>query len=63
MKAWEHHFKLQKESPFKDLKWRAVGPEFQGGRIAEKMNDFDSAIDHCQKFLEGMKDADPAHLS
>jgi photosystem II stability/assembly factor-like uncharacterized protein len=33
MKAWEHHLKLKQESPFKDLKWRAVGPELQGGRI------------------------------
>ena len=32
-KAWEHHLKLKEESPFKDLKWRAVGPELQGGRI------------------------------
>ena len=32
-KAWEHHQKLKKESPFKDLKWQAVGPELQGGRI------------------------------
>ena len=33
MKSWERHQKLKLESPFKDLKWRAVGPEFQGGRI------------------------------
>jgi len=33
MNAWEHHLKLKEESPFKDLKWRAVGPELQGGRI------------------------------
>jgi photosystem II stability/assembly factor-like uncharacterized protein len=33
MKAWERHQKLKKDSPFKDLKWRAVGPEFCGGRI------------------------------
>ena len=33
IKAWEHHLKLKEESPFKDLKWRAVGPELQGGRI------------------------------
>lgn len=33
MKAWEHHQKLKEESPFKDLKWRVVGPEFCGGRI------------------------------
>ena len=33
MKAWEHHLKLKEESPFKDLTWRAVGPELQGGRI------------------------------
>ncbi len=33
MKAWAHHQKLKEDSPFKDLKWRAVGPELQGGRI------------------------------
>ncbi|UCE41436.1 MAG: hypothetical protein JSV17_00125 [Candidatus Aminicenantes bacterium] len=33
MNAWEHHCKLKEESPFKDLKWRVVGPEFCGGRI------------------------------
>lgn len=33
MLAWAHHLKLKEESPFKDLKWRAVGPELQGGRI------------------------------
>jgi photosystem II stability/assembly factor-like uncharacterized protein len=33
MKAWDHHQRLEAESPFKDLKWRAVGPEFCGGRI------------------------------
>jgi len=33
MKSWEHHLKLKNESIFKDLKWRAVGPEFMGGRI------------------------------
>ncbi|MFC2160773.1 hypothetical protein ACFLRW_02890 [Acidobacteriota bacterium] len=33
MEAWEHHLKLKEESPFKDLEWRAVGPEQQGGRI------------------------------
>ncbi|MCJ7580515.1 MAG: hypothetical protein MUP98_08260 [Candidatus Aminicenantes bacterium] len=33
MEAWEHHLTLKAESIFKDLKWRAVGPELQGGRI------------------------------
>ena len=33
MKSWKHHVKLKNESVFKDLKWRAVGPAFQGGRI------------------------------
>ncbi len=33
MKAWEYHQRLDEESQFKDLKWRAVGPEFCGGRI------------------------------
>ncbi len=33
MKSWEHHVQLKNESIFKDLKWRAVGPKQQGGRI------------------------------
>ncbi len=33
IKSWEQHQRLKQQSPFKDLKWRAVGPEFQGGRI------------------------------
>ena len=33
MKAWEHHQRLKEDSPFKDLEWRMVGPEFCGGRI------------------------------
>ncbi len=33
LKSWEHHMKLKNESIFKNLKWRAVGPEFMGGRI------------------------------
>lgn len=33
MKAWDQHVKLKNESIFKDLKWRAVGPKQQGGRI------------------------------
>lgn len=33
MASWEHHVHMKQVSPFKDLKWRAVGPEFQGGRI------------------------------
>ena len=33
MESWEHHVKLKKESIFKDLVWRAVGPSFCGGRI------------------------------
>lgn len=33
MKAWEDHVKLENESIFKDLQWRVVGPQKQGGRI------------------------------
>ncbi|MBA4322805.1 MAG: hypothetical protein C0408_08320, partial [Odoribacter sp.] len=33
LKAWENHQRLKVESPFRDLKWRSVGPEFCGGRI------------------------------
>lgn len=34
MTSWEYHKKLKSESIFKNLKWRAVGPTFQGGRIS-----------------------------
>jgi len=33
LESWETHVKLRDSSPFKDLEWRAVGPEQQGGRI------------------------------
>jgi len=33
MESWAHHQRLKAESPFEGLKWRAVGPELQGGRI------------------------------
>jgi len=33
MKSWQHHVKLREESVFKDLKWVAVGPRIQGGKI------------------------------
>ncbi len=33
MASWDHHCTLISESPFKHLKWRAVGPRLQGGRI------------------------------
>lgn len=33
MESWDYHVKLKNESIFKDLKWRAAGPAFQGGRI------------------------------
>ncbi len=33
LKSWEYHLKLKNESIFKNIKWRAVGPMFQGGRI------------------------------
>jgi photosystem II stability/assembly factor-like uncharacterized protein len=33
MRSWAHHLELKNASEFKDLKWRAVGPEHQGGRI------------------------------
>ena len=33
MESWDYHVKLKNESKFRDLKWRAVGPVFQGGRI------------------------------
>jgi len=33
MESWDRHLKMKKESIFKDLKWRAVGPTNCGGRI------------------------------
>lgn len=33
LKSWENHQMLKEDSPFRDLKWRSVGPEFCGGRI------------------------------
>ena len=33
-KAWQVHLALKESSPFKNLQWRSVGPEFQGGRIS-----------------------------
>ena len=32
-KAWQDHLQLKQQSPYANLKWRAVGPEFMGGRI------------------------------
>ena len=31
--SWKHHVRLEKTSAYKDLKWRALGPTRQGGRI------------------------------
>ena len=33
MRAWEQHQRMERESPFAGLDWRAVGPRMQGGRI------------------------------
>jgi len=33
MKSWAQHVKLKEDSIFKDLKWTAVGPRIQGGKI------------------------------
>ncbi len=33
MKSWRQHVKLKEESIFKDLRWLAVGPRIQGGKI------------------------------
>ena len=32
-RAWQHHQRMAKASPFAGLSWRAVGPRKQGGRI------------------------------
>ena len=31
--SWQLHQKLERESPFKQLSWQALGPRKQGGRI------------------------------
>lgn len=31
--AWEQHQQMERTSPFAGLKWRAVGPRLQGGRV------------------------------
>jgi hypothetical protein len=33
MEAWEHHQRLDRDTPFADLEWRAVGPMQAGARI------------------------------
>lgn len=33
MASWEAHLALQRTSAYRELKWRAVGPKKQGGRI------------------------------
>ncbi len=32
-KSWDYHVKLREESLFAKMKWRTVGPAYQGGRI------------------------------
>ena len=33
LSAWEDHVRLEAESPFRDLEWRAVGPMQAGARV------------------------------
>ena len=33
MRSWQQHVRMETDSPFADLEWRAVGPQLQGGRI------------------------------
>ena len=33
LRAWEDHLRLERESPFKELEWRAVGPMQAGARV------------------------------
>ncbi|MFQ6081856.1 MAG: WD40/YVTN/BNR-like repeat-containing protein [Candidatus Aminicenantia bacterium] len=35
LESFEHHFALKNNSLFKNLKWRSVGPQVQGGRIVD----------------------------
>ncbi len=31
--SWEQHQRMRRESPYRELRWRAIGPRKQGGRI------------------------------
>ena len=33
VQSWQRHLELREASGFKSLRWRAVGPRMQGGRI------------------------------
>ena len=33
LKSWEKHRQMMKNSPYRHLRWRAAGPEQQGGRV------------------------------
>jgi len=33
MKSWDQHVKMKQDSIFKDIKWTALGPRVQGGKI------------------------------
>ena len=33
LRAWEDHIRMERESPFSDLEWRAVGPMQAGARV------------------------------
>lgn len=33
MRSWQQHVRMETDSPFANLEWRAVGPQLQGGRI------------------------------
>lgn len=33
LKSWERHVRMKEESPFRGLRWQALGPKKQGGRV------------------------------
>ena len=33
LRAWEDHLRLERQSPFRELEWRAVGPMQAGARV------------------------------
>lgn len=33
--AWQQHQRMERESPFKGLAWRSIGPTMQGGRVVD----------------------------
>ncbi|MCB1627016.1 MAG: hypothetical protein KDI48_04745 [Xanthomonadales bacterium] len=35
MQAWEQHQQMERQSPYRGLTWRSIGPVIQGGRVVD----------------------------